>query len=205
MRRSHDPARLSLSQRSSDAASIAPDWRATSRPPWKTTRVGNAADAVTRRNRAGLLGVELGEPRTRFVACGSLLEYRSHRATRCAPRRPEVDDQRQVCYARHGGGKFAAVSVIGRPSNRGHMALRAAWRVAQALTGHSHKRLSQDLQTIWIGWVIVRIGCNERAADPWGRGTAFPSPPAAEQAAVAATTMAGPPDGSGRFVLYGDT
>src|ERR1700692_4471816 len=56
----------------------------------------NAANAEARRNRGLLVDIDLGEASARFELLRRLVEDWRHRATRPAPRRPEVDDQRHV-------------------------------------------------------------------------------------------------------------
>src|ERR1700733_8824723 len=56
----------------------------------------NAANAEARRNRRLLVDIDLGEAGARFELLRGAVEDRRHRATRPAPGRPEVDDQRHV-------------------------------------------------------------------------------------------------------------
>jgi hypothetical protein len=166
------PGRCAASQRSSVAPSMAPLWRATSRPPLKTISVGMLRHSVAGCDRPGILGIELSEARRKLVSRRRSFEDRSHRTAGRTPRRPEVNHQRQrVCG-------YVTLEVRGSQRERlpvedRSVALRAFRPVIESLAGYADQAVAgftYDLDR-------VRHVCSrDGTSASWGRRCSIPSP-----------------------------
>jgi hypothetical protein len=101
----------------------------------------DAADSVALRNLGLGLGIELGESHLWSELSGCLLERRRHRPAGAAPRRPEVDDERQFARA-DVPVEIRAGEPEGMPFDKGPLAVAAGRGVVQPLAWHAVGRVA---------------------------------------------------------------